>query len=83
MEAMYVGLPIVASDCRGNRDLVKDDENGYIIQLNDSDMFVDRIKLIYKDKNLRNKLKKSNKKEIKNYMLKDILKRMENIYEGR
>ena len=83
MEAMYIGLPIVASDCRGNRDLVKSGENGYIVPLDDSDMFVDRIKIVYKDKTLRNKLKKTNKKEIKNYMLKDILKKMENIYENR
>ena len=83
MEAMYVGLPIVASDCRGNRDLVKNGENGYIVSLDDSDMFVDRIKLIYKDKILKNKLKKSNKKEINNYMLKDVLNKMKKIYVAK
>ena len=82
MEAMYVGLPIVASDCRGNRDLVKDGENGYIVPLNDSETFKDRIKTIYGNKTLRNKLKMKNKKEIKNYMLKDILKQMKYIYEN-
>ena len=83
MEAMYVGLPIVASDCRGNRDLVKDGENGYIVQLNDSETFIDRIKTIYGNKTLRNKLKKANKKEISCYMLKDILNKMAKIYKSR
>ena len=83
MEAMYIGLPIVASDCRGNRDLVKNGENGYIVPLDDSETFIDRIKTIYGNKTLRNKLKKANMKEISNYMLKDILNKMEKIYKNR
>ena len=83
MEAMYVGLPIVATDCRGNRDLVKDGENGYIVPLDDSEMFDERIKTIYVNKTLRNKLKKANKKEISCYMLKDILNKMAKIYKSR
>ena len=80
MEAMYVGLPIVATDCRGQRDLVKNGENGYIIPLNDIEMFSDRIEMIYGNKMLRNKLKKVSKKEVSSYMLKDILNKMKNIY---
>ena len=83
MEAMYVGLPIVATDCRGQRDLVKDGENGYIVPLDDSEMFAERIKVIYENKTLRNKLKKGNKTEIKNYMLKDILDKMNKIYVAK
>ena len=83
MEAMYVGLPIVATDCRGNRDLVKDGENGYIVPLDDSEMFDERIKTIYVNKTLRNKLKKANKKEIKNYMFENILEDMKNIYQKK
>lgn len=83
MEAMYVGLPIVASDCRGNRDLVKNGENGYIVPLDDSDTFIDRIKTIYGNKTLRNKLKKANMKEIKSYMLKSVLENLEKIYNKK
>ena len=43
MEAMYVGLPIVATDCRGNRDLIKNGENGYIIELGNSSHYVESI----------------------------------------
>ena len=79
MEAMYVGLPIVASDCRGNRDLVKDDENGYIIPLNDSNMFVDRIKKIKNNYN-RREYKSINRSLITPYELDDIMKKMSIIY---
>lgn len=80
MEAMYVGLPIIVSDCRGNRDLVKNDENGYIVPLDNSEMFKDKIEIIYKNKDIKNKFKKTNREEIKKYKLKDILSKMNKIY---
>lgn len=79
MEAMCVGLPIVASDCRGNRDLVKADENGYIISLNDSNMFVDRIEKIKNNYN-RREYKSINRSLITPYELDDIMKKMSIIY---
>lgn len=79
MEAMCVGLPIVASDCRGNRDLVKADENGYIISLNDSNMFVDRIEKIKNNYNGR-EYKSINRSLITPYELDDIMKKMSIIY---
>ena len=47
MEAMYVGLPIVASDCRGNRDLIKNNMNGYLVGLEDCNSFYNSINEIY------------------------------------
>jgi len=35
MDAMAVGLPIIATDVRGNSDLVKSGENGYLVPLDD------------------------------------------------
>ncbi len=43
MEAMYVGLPVVATDCRGNRDLVIDGSNGYLVDQKDSSTFARRV----------------------------------------
>lgn len=75
MEAMYVGIPIVASNCRGNRDLVKNDENGCIIDLNDSNDFCNKILKI------KNNDIKFNTMEIeKKFLLKEVLKLMTDIY---
>lgn len=77
MEAMYVGLPIVASNCRGNRDLVHDEKNGYLVELNDENRFYNCVESIY--------LKKINFGDessniIKDYLLNPILNDMKIIY---
>ncbi len=43
IEAMASGLPVVALDGGGNRELVLDDINGYLIQDPDADRIADRI----------------------------------------
>lgn len=79
MEAMYVGLPIVASDCRGNRDLVKNHINGYLISLDDSSEFSNSIQKIYSTTG-NNKFCLESKYIIKEYLLDKILMKMSKIY---
>lgn len=82
MEAMYVGLPIVATDCRGNRDLVKSDYNGYLISLNDSEAFSKSVEKIYNSNNDKlNKMVANSKIMIKDYLLDKIMKKMKEIYK--
>lgn len=53
MEAMAVGLPIIASDIRGNRDLVKHRVNGYLCKGENKEQFkkkIFRIKNISEEK---------------------------------
>lgn len=52
MEAIYLGLPIVATDCRGNRDLVTEYKRGYIINMGDSEAFEASVCRIYNDRHL-------------------------------
>ena len=79
MEAMYVGLPIVASNCRGNRDLIKNNVNGYLIGLNDNIRFANCVEKIYARKN--NNFSNNSKKIVEKYMLNIVLDKMVKIYE--
>jgi len=80
MEAMYVGLPIVATDCRGNRDLIENGCNGYIIGFSDSELLVNRVVRLSKDKKLVDTTAHKSQKIIKNYLLGKILLKMHDIY---
>ena len=80
MEAMYVGLPIVASDCRGNRDLVKDHVNGYLVGVEDNIRFKDSIEKIYKSRGENSKYSVESKYIIKEYLLSKISIKLVQIY---
>ena len=46
MEALASGLPVVVTNCRGNRDLVVDGENGFIVEIDDVQTLVDKIQCV-------------------------------------
>ena len=75
LEAMYMGLPIVATDNRGHRELIKNEENGYVIS-NDRDELKDKIIRIYENK------KQFKKNEIDTYKIEKVIEKMKKIYIG-
>lgn len=81
MEAMYIGLPIVASKCRGNSDLISDGENGFLVELDDSNIFSNYIKELSENKVLSHKLSVGSSSIIKNYTLDKIMDYMIKIYK--
>lgn len=52
MEAMLAGLPVVASDIAGNRDLVVPDETGFLVPVGDAGQFARRTHLLLEDPEL-------------------------------
>lgn len=81
MEAMVSGLPVVATDARGVRDLVQDGVNGFVIDRNDKCTFNDKIKKILKNPILINNFKLENMKISKKYSLMSIIYLMNEIYK--
>ena len=79
MEAMYVGLPIIATDCRGQRDLVNNNINGYLIKQDDINGFILSVNNLL-NKDIYKRFKNNNKKEIEKYLLSNIIKEMKKIY---
>lgn len=82
MEAMYMGLPIIAVDNRGHRELVQHNENGFIVPQNDvmENNMYNYTSLLIKDMNLREKFGKKSKDEIKKYILNNVIEDMKKIY---
>lgn len=80
MEAMATGLPLVVTDCRGNRDLVTDNENGYVVGIDEVERFSNAIEKLYYSVDLRNKFRENNLMKIRSFSLHNVLKDMSNIY---
>lgn len=81
MEAMATGLPVIASNIRGNSDLI-DEEGGYLIPPQNADIWTKKILSVYKLPVLqRLQLGEYNEKKVENYNLKNVLKHMMEIYK--
>lgn len=83
MEAMNMEIPIVATNCRGNRDLILDRETGFLVPINDVDNFVDKIRTVLREKKLVEKMVEKSKERIKQYDLDSVKADMIKIYEKR
>jgi glycosyltransferase involved in cell wall biosynthesis len=81
MEAMAAGKPVVATDVRGNRDLVKNRVNGYLVPLNDVSATVDALQDLIENEDLRKKMGDEGRKIIQYYSIDKVLKEMDEIYK--
>ncbi|OJF90747.1 glycosyltransferase family 4 protein [Alkalibacterium sp. 20] len=81
MEAMATGLPLVVTACRGNRDLVHDDINGYIVDIDDHVKMADRISTLIQNESLRARFGKRNTFFISPYESRNVNMQMNNIYQ--
>lgn len=80
MEAMASGLPVIATSCRGNRDLIRNNENGYIIRNNDISDLKEKIMFLLKNKNVCKKFNINSKMLIKKYGNKEVEEKLREIY---
>jgi glycosyltransferase EpsD len=79
MEAMSVGLPIIASKVKGHTDLVISEENGFLFEYDNMDEFCNYVKVIHRDKSLQYKMQYNSKSLVKNYSIEAVLKNTVNI----
>lgn len=80
LEAMATGLPLVVTDCRGNRDLIRDGVNGFVVGLEDENSFARSVETLYQDPEMREKFREMNLKIIQEYSLARVESEMKVIY---
>ena len=80
VEGMASGLPIIVSDNRGSRSYAIDNENALVCKYNDNRAFATAIDKLYNDKELCAKMGQINKEKAKQYEVKEINKKMHELY---
>lgn len=73
MEAMCVGLPIVASNVKGHKDLVIPNENGFLFEYDNDFEFYTYIKAIYNSKEIQYKMSNKSLDLAENYSINNVL----------
>ena len=82
MEAIACETLCIASDIRGNNDLIKNNENGYLCEFNNCKQYTDKIIKLLEDVKLTNEFINNNKKIINKYDVNKIEKKMLVIYSN-
>lgn len=82
MEAMAAGLPCIASNIRGNVDLIEDGVGGYLVDPDDVDGISIAINKIAKDINLRNRMGQVNLGKVELCSIENVKKQMNEIYRS-
>jgi GT2 family glycosyltransferase/glycosyltransferase involved in cell wall biosynthesis len=59
LEAMYFGLPIISTDIFGTKEQIWDNINGFLVQTNDLDSFIQKLIYLSRDNQLREKFSNS------------------------
>lgn len=73
MEAMSIGLPIIASKVKGHTDLVTQNENGFLFEYDNVNEFCNFVKSLYKDKTLLRSMGNKSHELSKLYSLDAVL----------
>ena len=81
MEAMAIGLPVIASRIRGNVDLIEEGKNGYLCQPMSSAEFARGINALSQNRSARQIMGAHNLVVIKGYDISVVQKEIANIYK--
>ena len=79
VEAICVGLPIVTTKVSGTEELIKDGENGFIVNIGDTDAMAEALTKILKDENLQKQFSENNKAQAIKFETNAIVDQWENL----
>lgn len=80
LDAMFYGLPIIATRVGGIPDLVKDDENGLLIPPADSRALADAIAWLYEHGDIRNRYAEAGRKTVAEFSAETMGQRYLDLY---
>lgn len=69
LEAMFAGLPIVATNNGGQTDFLRDQVNALLVPVGDDEALLNAIKQIFADQELRAQIAATNQNDVTNYYI--------------
>lgn len=82
IEAMACGVPCVAFDCRcGPRDIIKDGEDGFLVENGDIKQFAKQLSVLIEDEQLRKKMGRNARRNIQRYDVSIIANKWDELFK--
>lgn len=82
VEAMYAGLPVIASAVKGHVDLIHDGKNGVLYPCDDEDEFINQVLRLMENALLRKQLREQAEQDAAQYSLNRVLLWVMDEYES-
>ena len=83
LEASSVGLPLISYDVPvGPCAIINNDENGYLIDFEETEKMAKKIVEILNDNSLKNRLAKASKENSYNYLPENIMPLWHKLFNG-
>ena len=82
LEAMAAGVPVITTRVGGNREIIHQGENGFMIKYNDEFNLVESIKALWENEEIRERFSKEGKEAVKFFSLDKMLKSTVKILKG-
>ena len=79
LEAMACGCAVVATDCGGPRDIIKDGENGFLVQVGNIEQIVSKVKLLLDDAELRQQFIRNSKDAVSKLSWENSINKLEKV----
>ena len=80
MELMAFGKPVIGTNIRGNRDLIEDGVNGYLVEVGDYMKTYYALNTLINDKALLEKMSQNATHMVKQYSVENVLEELMEVY---
>lgn len=80
VEAMLSGTPVVATENRGHRELIRDDVNGFLIDVDDYDLLGKKILTLLENEEKYKKIRENAKDYVQLYTVSNVKKELMKVY---
>ena len=82
MEAMCMGLPVIATNIGGSVEQVADGESGFLIRPDDPEALADKLELLLRDANLRKRLGEAGRRRItERFTLEGMVEKITRVFD--
>lgn len=80
LEAMASGLPIIATNVRGLPEIIKNGENGFLVEPKNPEGIAEKVLLLLEDDELGERISNNNRGEVRKYSWENVVETLEGVY---
>lgn len=81
IEAMMMGLPCISTNCAGSDEVIKDGENGLLVNIGDKDSLKDAMEKLITDEKLYSRILESGMKSVEIFKVDNIIEKWIEVIE--